>query len=335
MEVFHPNDTYLKYTWRNCSTVYRATRLYPDKQHLSFNDGMRSGEDLFAPHPSLCNLTKDLGYHIDKLEAMRHYQHTMVTFLCNDQIAANHPYRFLVLAYDWCLTPGPKENFPEINNWAGRFRRLVPLMRNKGNTYSQRTHHVCYVGRAEGRRRPTWMCAIMDNHWPWRFVMSERGTSFMPVYQMLSEYFEDITRDPDREEIEIVFNNSKFLLYMTDFGSGVYETLENSVMEAIMCGCMPVLNSKWCQHRYKGYPAQVGSIDEARALKLDEGMYNACVKFWENLNEPHSSCFTEQELRDEIARVVALGPNPRRSENIDMVIDMIKSGKHLGKISWD
>jgi hypothetical protein len=165
-------------------------------------------------------------------------------------------------------------------------------------------------------------------------ILGEKGQSFIAIYKYMKAIGKTWLFNPERSVIESQFNNSKFLLYITDFGTGLYDTLENSVIEALLCGCMPVLHSKWCTAKYKGYPAQVGSLEASKSIVLNEDVYNACKRFMEDLNEPYTSCGTPEQYRADIEKLMNRSRNPKRQDGIREVIKMIRYGKHLRRIDW-
>lgn len=298
---------------------------------LPFEEAIATGEPILFYSHMIAGNPKEMGSILPKLFAMKDYPAPIMACHGFQRLPPGHFARKLGLAFDWLLLEGSVNNFPEYKKrYAGRwFKNPIPF-RNRGLSFDNRSIKALYSGRAEGRRRPNWIAEIMKNNDPIAMCLRTRGASFLPLYDLFKRKDIAIMRDVSREQVERTLNNAQFLVYPTDFGDGEFVALEYSPLEAVHCGCMPILNSKWCQHLYKGYPGQVESIDHARELILDKSLYKACQEFMSCV-EPMNS---ERSIDENMTIYESMVHMPRNTRDIDAVVEYIDSGFHNIHVDW-
>jgi len=292
---------------------------------LSFWDAMELHEPLLCTHATLETPFRTAAEQIDRIQALAEYPFPLAAIAHEEGLRiAGSVLAEMPRCFDTMFSFSPWfKPFP-----AAQWYKTYPDTIWEGIPYANRNWDICYVGRGGSRKRPNLIAAALEEYPNSIVVLSMRGISGKKIYQVCKEWIIDTMVDPPRDTINKVFNESRFLIYPSDFGPVKYRTLENSVLEALTCMCAPILNSVWCMGRFKDYPAQVSTVQDCADLVLNEDLWSRCLQFMENLDAINHDCRTGKELFDILnAREYAV--DPERGRRCQRVAEFFSAGQHL------
>lgn len=325
MRAFHLVDSYYTEALKNLPPARQHAQLFSRKNILTFNTAMKLNEPLFCSEPLLDLPATKANTQLEKIRALAAYPAPLITvFRTSGQPIAGSLRIEMVRCFDfvysvspWCMP------FPSM-----RWYRSFPEFKNENRSWTDREYDVCFVGRPGSRKKPTWIAAVLNNYPDAALAITLCGPSGMPIYKVCKAWAIEPLRNPPREEIGAIFNSSKFLIHPTDSGKFPYHALENSVLEGLACNCPPILNAVYCTARYKDYPAQLSSINDARSFVLSQTLWEDCIAFMENVDAVNHSCRTIKQLRDILNSQTYL-VDPFRARRCKQVIRHIQAGEHI------
>jgi len=333
MKVAHLNDDFFHKVWANGAIPSRTRRLFPEQQVLRFSEIENSDEPLYCTEfPYLCEATEARVLKV--VEFLRAYRGVTVVTFCQDALPPWHDKKKGALVFDKVLALSPK-NHPSLTNIVGPWYRVPPQFEYCERYYENRDIDLLYLGRCENRKNPRWVAEALLN------VHLNDGSTFMKLAQRslagakMYEYSDlfglPLEKDTTRGRVEELLGRSKFLLSPTNWGVGEYDGLENAVLEAIVCGCAPILHPHWCTGVYEDYPLQLRSIQEAKEFEVpDEAAYRDALDFMADVPEPMHSTRPPGVLREKLDQAVddVYFDRGARQQRCDDYVAWVKTGEY-------
>lgn len=325
MKAFFFRSAYFKEPHKNISVVRQACGLFGMKNILTFDEAMQLHEPLFSIEALL-----DLPVDISILERLAVYPAPLISiYRIQHRMLAGDMKSEFPRCFDFMYALNPATvPFPSAQ-W---FRR-VPEVTNLNVAWANREYDVCFVGSPCPRKQFTLIAHTLDKYPNAIVAVAPRGRTAMPVYRVCKEWAIEILSNPPREEINRIFNSSKFLIYPTFGGHQDYNILQHSPLEGIVCNCPPILNHAWCSSAFRGYPAQVSTKSDIDKLELTKTLWEDCLSFFMRHDPVKEACRTSEQMLD-IINGHEYRIDPHRRERCQGVIQHVKDGKHLFRADY-
>jgi len=338
--AFHIVDQYLDGHGSGCNNtpVKRITELIFGRV-LDFDSAMRIKGPIFCSATTLQGPQKTMSRWIPRLEALAEFKYPLLgatrahTPMLPGQMWAEMPRCFdTVFAYSPQNCPYPALRWYCPWPHETGIERREPL-----RSFAERKYTLCYIGKPASSKQVPLIAALLEEN-PLDAVIvighPGRPPEGMGIYRVMRTYEIPCLNNPSRAIIGEIFNTARFLAYPTHQGVYKCATLEQSVLEAIYCGCAPILNSAWCTGRYRGYPAQVNCEGSCWGLDLTEDLYHACLDFMDGVNALSYNCRTFDEMRADITSG-EYHVDPERPRRCHDVIDFLRRGGQLQKRNYN
>lgn len=333
--AFHIVDQYLDAHGAGCDNtpIRRVTELIFGKV-LDFDSAMKIKGPIICSATTLEGPQRTMNRWIPRLEALAEFEYPLLgltrahTPMLPGQMWAEMPRCFdVVFAYNPPACPYPAERWYcpwPIQNGIEKRRPL--------RAYAEREHDVCYIGKPASQKQMGLIAELLSKHPLTSIIVIGHPTcppEGMKLYKAMRLYDIPYYNNLPRTAISAILNDARFLAYPTHNGMYPCATLEQTALEAIYCGCAPILNRAWCTDRYRGYPAQVDSEEDCWDLELTERLYHQCIEFMADpaVDALRYNCRTLAEIRADLAsRKYAIDPErPRRCKEL---VEYIQAGLH-------